>query len=597
VIDMAAAANTISIVPKKIRVIPNQKPVLGRYDLIIRQLQEMYGVGDHAAACDAILKIFDHVNEELRPPGPIVSAEIQRVMHAALTVFTQPTFRIPERYAAAFLFNCPVIANALAAAVDITPDAWRASVAGDPQEAFKACVLSSPRDMTPFPFSRLMDASPELASAWFCQTFKTAFVGNVDARVRKNLIELARSLDDRFVACRDMQEPYFLVTYLGDDQAERNVKYRINCAIKQTSKSIVPGKAARIVAVASDNWMPGHSVWRTLKGYIDALRPEFETVLIHSLRDADVLDTDGFSRTIKIPYDGTKADFSQLNDQGFAALIIPDVGMTGWSINLANHRLAPVQVMMTGHPVSTFGSEIDWFLSGDLTEECKHRHWYNEKVYRVPGFGAIHEEPTYQPIGAKKDFDGLVVNCSWYGQKVTHEWVSFVGDIIRKTRKPVKLNIFAGGAATSRGGFGAFLRSFDKALGGVTAELYPHLDYAEYMAKLEEGDFAIDCYPFAGSNTVSDNLHLRKPVVCLEGDRWFNRIGPAMLRECGTHSTIAKDHGQFRDILTRMIVEDAWREDITRRLQTADLSSTVYRRQGAKEFAGWLAGQIESART
>jgi predicted O-linked N-acetylglucosamine transferase (SPINDLY family) len=175
--------------------------------------------------------------------------------------------------------------------------------------------------------------------------------------------------------------------------------------------------------------------------------------------------------------------------------------------------------------------------------------------------------------------------------------VSFVGDIIRKTSKPVKLNIFAGGAATSRGGFGAFLRSFDKALGGVTADLYPHLDYAEYMAKLEEGDFAIDCYPFAGSNTVSDNLHLRKPVVCRIGGRWFNRIGPAMLRSCGMDETVAYDDNEFRMILTEMIVNDEWRDHITRRLQSADLSSTVYRRQGAKEFAGWLAGQIESART
>jgi hypothetical protein len=320
-----------------------------------------------------------------------------------------------------------------------------------------------------------MEAAPDLASAWFCQTFKTAFAGNVDERVRTNLITLAKSLDDRFTICRDMQEPYFLVTYLGNDTAERNVKYWINHAIKRAATPIEAVKPSKTIAIASDNWMAGHSVWRTLKGYIDALRPDYELVLIHSLRDTDVLDTTGFAETIKISHDGKTTGFSPLQNRGFAGLIIPDVGMTGWSIALANHRIAPVQVMMTGHPVSTFGSEIDWFLSGELTEKPEHARSYTEKVFRVPGFGAIHEAPSYQPVGTVKTFDGLLVNCSWYGQKVTAEWVKFVGEIIKATKKPVKLQVFAGGAATSRGGFGAFLRSFDKALGGVNAELFPHL--------------------------------------------------------------------------------------------------------------------------
>ena len=590
-----ATAETISIIPKKIRCIPNKARPDGRYDLIIRQVQEMYAAGDHVGACDGIIKILEHVANENRAPNPITAAEIQRAVHVALSIFTQPNFRIPESRAQSFLILCPVIGNAIAATTDGTSDVWRASVAGDPQEAFKACVLSSPRTLDPFPFGKLLEAAPDLASAWFCQAFKVAFAGNVDERVRQNLIRLGRSLDDRFTACRDMQEPYFLITYLGDDTAERNVKYWINQAIKRAATPIEAGNRSKIIAVASDNWIQGHSVWRTLKGYIDALRPDYELALIHCLRNAEALDKDGFSEVIKISHDGKNTDLTQLQNKGFAGLIMPDVGMTGWSIALANHRIAPVQVMLTGHPVSTFGSEIDWFLSGDLTEAESHERSYTEKVFRVPGFGAIHEQPTYQAVGTKKEYDGLLINCSWYGQKVTGEWVNFVGQIIKATRKRVKLQVFAGGAATSRGGFGTFLRSFDKALGGVDAELFPHLDYAEYMAKMEAADFAIDCFPFAGSNTVSDNLHLRKPVVCLEGGRWFNRIGPAMLRSCGMGDTVAYDRENFAQILTRMITDDAWREDINHRLTSADLVSTVYRRQGAAEFARWMADQLESS--
>lgn len=579
--------------PKRVRVIRPEQPKQTRYAWLIRKLNEQYAVGDIAEASRSILRILDELGAEHRPPSPKVNAEVSQAIHAALSVMTQADFRIPENHANGYLFHVSTIANALAAATDATSDAWRASVAGDKQEAFKACLLSSPREMTPFPFGRLMDAAPDLASAWFCQAFKTAFAGNVCERTRKNLIELARSLDDRFVQCKDMQEPYFLVTYLGDDEAERNVKFHINNAIKRNAIDIRPGKRSKIVAVASDNWMPGHSVWRTLKGYIDALRPEYELVLLHSHRDAAVLDKEGFSETIKIPHDGTHTDLSVLHDRGFCGLIVPDVGMTGWSIALANHRVAPVQVMMTGHPVSTFGSEIDYFLCGeDMTPESQN--YYSEKLVRVPGFGAIHEEPTYQPRGTPKDYDGIIINCSWYGQKVTAEWVKFVGQIVKATGKKVKLHVFAGGAATGRSGFSPFLRAFDKQLDGVEAELFPHLDYPEYMAQLERGDFAVDCFPFAGSNTVSDNLHLRKPVVCLEGRRWFNRIGPAMLRSCGLAKLVAHDNEEFESVLSCMIKNDTFRENMITQARNTDLGFKVYARRGALEFAQWFRDQVAS---
>jgi predicted O-linked N-acetylglucosamine transferase (SPINDLY family) len=109
---------------------------------------------------------------------------------------------------------------------------------------------------------------------------------------------------------------------------------------------------------------------------------------------------------------------------------------------------------------------------------------------------------------------------------------------------------------------------------------------------MEAADFAVDCYPFAGSNTVSDNLHLRKPVVCLEGNRWFNRIGPAMLRSCGMGETVATTENEFAEKLIKVITDDDYRASLTSRLRSTDLSATVYRRDGATQFAEWLHRQV-----
>jgi predicted O-linked N-acetylglucosamine transferase (SPINDLY family) len=124
-------------------------------------------------------------------------------------------------------------------------------------------------------------------------------------------------------------------------------------------------------------------------------------------------------------------------------------------------------------------------------------------------------------------------------------------------------------------------------------EIVPHADYAAYMGMMEEADFAIDCYPFAGSNTVSDNLWLRKPVVCLEGDRWFNRIGSAMLRSVGLGELAIHDHGDFINLVSDMIRYEHVRNGFTDQLKAADLGATIYAKRGAAEFAEFIQERAE----
>ena len=128
------------------------------------------------------------------------------------------------------------------------------------------------------------------------------------------------------------------------------------------------------------------------------------------------------------------------------------------------------------------------------------------------------------------------------------------------------------------------MRDVAKSMPDCVVELVPHLPYAKYMELMEEGDFAVDCFPFAGSNTVSDNLHLRKPVVILQGDRWFNRIGGAMMRECGMGGLVADDEEHFKDILIDMITYQHVRDEWSRQMQSIDLDSCVYHTRGVTEF-------------
>lgn len=67
--------------------------------------------------------------------------------------------------------------------------------------------------------------------------------------------------------------------------------------------------------------------------------------------------------------------------------------MSWTSTFLANLRLAPVQFTVQGHSVSTFGTQIDYYFSGDETEpdvEEQAAHEFSETLVLIPGMGVVN---------------------------------------------------------------------------------------------------------------------------------------------------------------------------------------------------------------
>src|SRR5205085_9308298 len=98
------------------------------------------------------------------------------------------------------------------------------------------------------------------------------------------------------------------------------------------------------------------------------------------------------------------------------------------------------------------------------------------------------------------------------------------------------------------------------------------------------GDFTLDSFHFGGCNTVADSLFVCKPVVVWEGDKWYNRIGPAMLRLVGLDELIATTEDEYLDKALLLIHDDHKRADVTARLQAADLDVTVFSTRHAPAF-------------
>src|SRR5262249_18408687 len=84
----------------------------------------------------------------------------------------------------------------------------------------------------------------------------------------------------------------------------------------------------------------------------------------------------------------------QLAAQALDILVYPDIGMEEWSYSLAFTRLAPVQCVLWGHPVTTGIDTIDYFLSSELLDVPEAQTHYTETLVRLPTLPVYYYRPV-----------------------------------------------------------------------------------------------------------------------------------------------------------------------------------------------------------
>jgi predicted O-linked N-acetylglucosamine transferase (SPINDLY family) len=246
--------------------------------------------------------------------------------------------------------------------------------------------------------------------------------------------------------------------------------------------------------------------------------------------------------------------------------------------------------------VSTWGADIDYVFSGLDVEVAENpERNYSERLVLLPGSGAIHNRPNYTLTGRRKDKDdaAFLINCPWNAQKVNHRFVRTLRELIRRARKPIRLRLFVSASLNLRNDYLPFVRELDSVLGAGVAEVCLGVSYGEYMSKMEEGDICLDSYHFGGCNTLADGLYLRKLTVTREGDKWYNRIGPRMVRMAGLPELATSTEEEYLDVILRLIHDDEYRAGLQTRLDRADLEGTIFDRSDARYFAKAIAYLIE----
>lgn len=553
------------------------------------ELLEIYFLQDYDKLSDKFIFVLEHFeNQTYFSLDNQAKYFIHVFLKNFLYFFTQPEYVIPDRHVARFIQLNLTISNLVAMSNFKTTDAYLEILKNQQRNFAKVLTLYSARNSIKVDRKSIFDSNEQLACLWyscFCEIYRS---GLVNQQAYNNIREHLAYEDERLIDFYNIEDIYFGSTYIDGDR-DREIKQKINKAIQispfAAAAQIKNNPHPKKIAIITSLWFSQHSVYRTLSEYVESLSEDYELTLISLGPIKNNLDIGCFKAIKYVYFKDDALNIGAIRENEFTAIYYPDIGMSSESIFLSNLRIAPIQICGTGHPVSTFGSEIDYFISGagvEIPEGAEEN--YSERLIVIPGFGAIHNPPNYEIQNIEKTRSEFIINCSWFGQKVNYPQITYLQDIIKQSKKNILFRFFSGSALIRKNDFLPFVKDLETLLGKERVEVIPPKSYEEYMDMMAEGDLSIDSYHFGGSNTITDSLYLRKPTVTIAGDKWYNRIGSQMLRSAGLSELIANNPEQYIKLIVRLINDDKYRATIQDKIRKADLNNTIFRSDSKRCF-------------
>jgi predicted O-linked N-acetylglucosamine transferase (SPINDLY family) len=306
----------------------------------------------------------------------------------------------------------------------------------------------------------------------------------------------------------------------------------------------VHNKRIRIGFVSS--FFFNHSIGRLYRGVIRALdRSKFEVFVFsidHQKDETASLIENIAENFFNLPgHVPTIAD--AIRNQQLNVLYYPEIGLHPVTYFLAYWRLAPVQCMSYGHPVTSGIDTIDYFLSASSIDSEAHQAHYTEKLVRLEGFFMpAYERPTFpsEKLGPERfgaENGQHIYFCPQTLFKFHPDFDSVLHDILKRDSTAI-LTLIDTGPANWRP---ALMQRFTQVMPDVVSRVrfIPSQSTADYVNLLKSADVVLDTLNFGGGISVMDAFSANVPIVTLEGQFFRGRQAAACYREMGMEDCIS----------------------------------------------------------
>jgi FkbM family methyltransferase len=249
-------------------------------------------------------------------------------------------------------------------------------------------------------------------------------------------------------------------------------------------------------------------------------------------------------------------------------LVFPEIGMNSQIMQMAGLRLAPVQCVAWGHPVTSGLPTIDYFLSGELMEPDNAQQHYSERLIRLPNIGVSYPKPYIPPLTKTRgDFqledDAVIYLCCQAPYKYLPQYDFIFAEIARRFPK-AQFVFLRGGLLKQR-----LSRAF--AAAGLKSENYCVFltipERLEYLTLNLLSDVYLDTFTWSGGNTTLEAIACNLPIVTCPGEFMRGRHSYSFLSMIEVTETIAQNEMEYIEIAVKLGLDPEWRRNILERIK------------------------------
>lgn len=394
-----------------------------------------------------------------------------------------------------------------------------------------------------------------------------ADLADLDARTRQAGPEsLARGAEQVGNA-----KPFYL-SYQAEDDTEAQRQYGRIVGRMMAALPALPLPAARarpggrIRVGFATAYFHLHSVSKLFGGWIrDLDRSRFDVFGYH-LGEAEDETSAGLARHCARFHRGPRAEADwarQIREDRLDVLIYPEIGMHPLPVRLGARRLAPVQCVAWGHPVTTGLATIDYFLSSALMEPEDGERHYTETLVRLPNLSITYEPPpsdtapsdtgtlTRAGLGLAVDPGAVVYLCCQSLFKYHPGDDALLVAIAR--RVPAARFLFIGNPGVDQNARRLRDRLAEAfATAGLDASRHvvftPPVPAAAFPALLRAADVYLDSPRWSGGNTTLEAMAAGLPIITLPGPFMRGRHSAAILLLAGAERWIAWSGDHYVDL-------------------------------------------------
>lgn len=253
-------------------------------------------------------------------------------------------------------------------------------------------------------------------------------------------------------------------------------------------------------------------------------------------------------------------------------LLIPDVGMSGSSKVISLVRMAPIQCVGWGHPMTTGSSNIDFYLSSEFMEPENGDEHYSEKLIRLPNIGLYFDHPVASEPATRKDFDIPESKIAYGSVQSLFKYLPQYDRVFTEIAKrvPKAFFVFGGnksGIVTEK--FKARLkRAFETE--GLDFEKHvlviPRLPLPKFVQLLGLLDVNLDSIGWSGGVTTIRSIGQNLPVITIAGEFMRGRHTSAMMKMIGFEDLVASSVDEYIELACKMGNDKKFRAQMVKKL-------------------------------